>query len=61
MTSSIKNNSLIVFAIMCFITTLSQAQNAITIHPTSEPIKIDGEINEAIWKQHLKEGNFTQL
>ena len=61
MKSSIKNNPLFFIAFIFFGINLVKAQKSITIHPTTETIKIDGEVNEAIWKQHLQEGNFTQM
>lgn len=39
----------------------SNAQRSIKINPITSTIKIDGKVDEAIWKQHLQEGNFTQL
>ena len=60
MTSSIKNNSVLFILCVFFGILSAKAQNTITIHPTSETIKIDGEVTEAIWQQHLQEGNFTQ-
>lgn len=54
------NNSLISILFVFLEIVSMQSQNIITIHPTTETIKIDGEINESIWKQHLQDGNFTQ-
>ena len=61
MNQSIKTNSLISILFMCIGMLSVKAQNSITIHPTTESVKIDGEINEADWKQHLQNQNFTQL
>jgi len=57
---SIKNNSVFFILFIFFGIVSVQSQNAITIHSTTETIKIDGEITEADWKQHIQEGNFTQ-
>ena len=57
MNQSIKTNSLISILFMCIGMLSVKAQNSITIHPTTESVKIDGEINEADWKQHLQNQN----
>ncbi|MBQ0786506.1 MAG: hypothetical protein KBT69_03335, partial [Oceanihabitans sp.] len=60
MQSSIKNNSVLLVLFIFFGIVSVKAQNSITIHPTTETIKIDGEATETIWKQHIQEGNFIQ-
>ncbi len=55
-----KNNRIFFILFIFFGIVSVKAQNTITIHPTTETIKIDGEATEAIWKQHLQEGNFIQ-
>ena len=60
MTSSIKTNSIFFMLLMLFGINFTKAQHTITSHHTTETIKIDGEVNEAIWKTHLQDGNFTQ-
>lgn len=57
---AITNKSFITILFLFFCVISIQSQNKITIHSTTETIKIDGEVNEAIWKQHLQKGNFTQ-
>lgn len=60
MNQSIKGNSFILILFIFFGLISVKAQNSITIHPTSETIKVDGEVNETIWKEHLQEQGFTQ-
>ncbi|MGJ8666493.1 MAG: DUF5916 domain-containing protein [Patiriisocius sp.] len=37
------------------------AQKTIDIHPTTSDIKIDGDLSETDWQQHLQPGNFIQI
>ena len=57
-----KNNmyKLFVFCVLSLIAHKMSAQKNITIHKVNEPIKIDGEVTESIWQQHLIAGNFIQ-
>lgn len=61
MKTSIKINFLLGAYCLLFGITSIKAQNTITIHPTTEAIKIDGEVNETDWQKHLQNGNFTQI
>lgn len=48
--------------IALFLITLSvTAQKEITSHQLTEKIKIDGNISEMIWQQHLEAGHFKQI
>lgn len=46
---------LLFFSLIIF----SQTQKTVTAHRTATPIKIDGELNEPVWKE-IPVGNFTQ-
>ena len=55
-----KMYKLLVFCVLSLMLYKVSAQKSITIHKISEPIKIDGEVTESIWEQHLETGNFIQ-
>lgn len=47
--------------LITLISTATIAQKEIKSYPLSEKITIDGELSEAIWKNHLQFGDFKQI
>jgi len=56
----IKHLPIFLFLVLSFSILTTYAQKSIKVHSVSETIKIDGELSEKDWNQHLQAGDFVQ-